>query len=149
MKTTKLGKTDLIVSNLCLGAMRFGARDSKELSFEMLDYYLEHGGNFIDTANVYARWYDGAVGGESETILGEWFKVRGNRSKVILASKVGFAYQDVPVSTSAAWIERECEKSLRRLQTETIDLYYAHNDDRNTPLEESLEAFYQMSPLES
>jgi aryl-alcohol dehydrogenase-like predicted oxidoreductase len=144
MKKIHLGKTDLQVSMICLGAMRFGARDSKELSFQMLDAYLDQGGNFLDTANIYAHWYEGAVGGESEIILGEWMQARGNRDQVILASKVGFAYQDVPVSTSAHWIETECEKSLKRLQSDYLDLYYAHNDDRSTPLEESMEAFYQL-----
>ncbi|NSW53755.1 MAG: aldo/keto reductase [Anaerolineae bacterium] len=144
MKKTTLGNTDLSVSMICLGGMRFGARDSKALSFQMLDAYLEHGGNFIDTANIYAAWYPGASGGESETILGEWLRERRNRSQVVLASKVGFAYQEVPVSTAAYWIETECEKSLKRLGIETLDLYYAHNDDRGTPLEESMEAFYQL-----
>jgi aryl-alcohol dehydrogenase-like predicted oxidoreductase len=110
----------------------------------MLDAFLDHGGDFIDTANIYSHWYEGAVGGESENMLGEWMQARNNRSQVIIASKVGFAYQDVPASTSAHWIETECEKSLKRLQTDYLDLYYAHNDDRNTPLEESMEAFYQL-----
>ncbi|MBN2046729.1 MAG: aldo/keto reductase [Anaerolineaceae bacterium] len=144
MEFTTLGKTDLRVSMICLGAMRYGARDSKAISFEMLDYYLDCGGNFIDTANIYAHWYEGASGGESETMLGEWFKERGSRGQVVLASKVGFPYQDVESGTSARQIESECEKSLRRMGVETIDLYYAHHDDRGTPLEESLEAFYQL-----
>ncbi|MEE4194824.1 MAG: aldo/keto reductase [Anaerolineae bacterium] len=144
MKHVTLGKTDLSVSILCLGAMRFGARDSRELSFQQLDYYCEQGGNFIDTANIYAHWYEGAQGGESEAMLGQWLKQRNNRKDVIIASKVGFAYQDVEIGTNAQQIEEECEKSLKRMGIETIDLYYSHNDDRSTPLEESLEAYYQL-----
>ncbi len=144
MKQVNLGKTDLSVSTLCLGAMRFGARDSREFSFQQFDYYLEQGGNFIDTANIYAHWYDGASGGESETMLGAWLKERKNRQDVIIASKVGFAYPGIEMGTSAKQIEEECEKSLKRMGIETIDLYYSHNDDRNTPLEESLEAYDQL-----
>ena len=144
MKQVKLGKTDLSVSILCLGAMRFGARDSKELSVQQMDYFLEQGGNFIDTANIYAHWYEGGVGGDAELMIGEWLKARGSRKDVVIASKVGFAYQDVEIGTSAKQIEEECEKSLKRMGIETIDLYYSHNDDRNTPLEESLEAYYQL-----
>ena len=144
MKKVTLGKTNLSVSTLCLGAMRFGARDSKEFSFQQFDYFVEQGGYFIDTANIYAHWYEGASGGESETMLGLWLKERGNRKDVVIASKVGFAYPGIEIGTNAKQIEEECEKSLKRMGIETIDLYYAHMDDRNTPLEESLEAFYQL-----
>jgi aryl-alcohol dehydrogenase-like predicted oxidoreductase len=87
---------------------------------------------------------EGFKGGESETILGAWMKERKNRDQVFIASKVGFGYQDVPISLRADIIEKECNKSLERLGIETIDLYYAHNDDRDTPLEETLEAFSRL-----
>jgi aryl-alcohol dehydrogenase-like predicted oxidoreductase len=99
------------------------------------------GGSFIDTANIYAHWGEGFRGGESETLLGEWMRARGNRSHLFLASKVGFQYPGVERGLRAAQIEEECNQSLRRLGVETIDLYYSHVDDRNTPLEETLAAY--------
>lgn len=144
MKTQKLGHTDAVVSSLCLGAMYFGSRNDVATSHRILDAYLDAGGTFIDTANIYAHWISGYKGGESETLLGEWMKERGNRDKLFIASKVGFGYGDVPARLRASDIEEECNKSLKRMQIETIDLYYAHNDDRSTPLDESLEAFNRL-----
>jgi aryl-alcohol dehydrogenase-like predicted oxidoreductase len=141
MKTFKLGNTGIDVSALCLGAMFFGTRNDKTTSYQMLDSYFAAGGRFIDTANMYAYWVSGFKGGESETLLGEWMKARGNRSQVFLATKVGFQYTGVERNLRAKVIEEECHKSLRRLGVETIDLYYAHVDDYTTPLEETLEAF--------
>jgi aryl-alcohol dehydrogenase-like predicted oxidoreductase len=106
-----------------------------------MDQYRETGGFFLDTANIYSFWLEGFEGGESETVLGRWQRARGNRSELFIASKLGFAYQDVERGLRAEQIERECEKSLQRLQTDVIDLYYAHVDDRITPLEETMEAF--------
>jgi len=139
MKKVTLGKTDLEVSALCLGTMHFGSRDDEPTSYATLDQYVEGGGNFLDTANMYACWM--GQGGESETLLGKWMKERGNREQLVTASKVGFGYQDVPTSTAPKLIEVECEKSLKRLGIDVIDLYYAHRDDRDTPLEAQLEAF--------
>jgi len=99
------------------------------------------GGSYLDTANMYAHWVPGGKGGESETLLGEWMRTRKNRSRMLVATKVGVEYPGVQRGLKAAWIEVECEKSLKRLGVETIDLYYAHADDRNTPLEEPLEVF--------
>jgi aryl-alcohol dehydrogenase-like predicted oxidoreductase len=144
MKTQKLGHTNTEVSSLCLGAMYFGTRNDQSSSYRLLDQYLDAGGTFIDTANIYSHWVPGFKGGESETLLGEWMRARGNRDRVFIASKVGFQYGDVPRSLRASDIEAECEKSLRRMGIETIDLYYAHVDDRTTPLEESLEAFAKL-----
>jgi len=144
MKTVPLGNTGEEVSTLCLGAMYFGTRQNQAESFQLLDQYFEAGGTFIDTANIYAHWVDGFRGGESESILGTWMNMRKNRNQVFVATKVGFGYQDVPVSLRANIIEQECNKSLQRLGIETIDLYYAHKDDRNTPLEETLEAFHRL-----
>jgi aryl-alcohol dehydrogenase-like predicted oxidoreductase len=141
MKTQPLGHTDVNVSSLCLGAMYFGSRNDAGTSYRILDQYTAAGGNFIDTANIYAMWVQDYHGGESETLLGQWMRERGNRNQLFIASKVGFNYQDVPISLSARHIEDECNKSLRRMGIETIDLYYAHCDDRSTPLEETLAAF--------
>lgn len=144
MKTVPLGNTGENVSTLCLGAMYFGSRQDKMESFKLLDQYFEAGGSFVDTANIYAHWVDGSKGGESELVLGSWMKERKNRDQIFIASKVGFGYQDVPVTLRADTIEQECNKSLKRLGVNTIDLYYAHNDDRDTPLEETLEAFLRL-----
>jgi aryl-alcohol dehydrogenase-like predicted oxidoreductase len=144
MEIVQIGQTDLMVSTLCFGAMYLGTKQNKEESFRLLDQFTAAGGNFIDSANIYAHWIPGGFGGESETILGSWIKERVNRDKVYIATKVGFGYQDVQPSLRAEVIEEECNKSLTRLGIDTIDLYYAHNDDRSTPLEETLEAFYRL-----
>lgn len=145
MKTQALGNTGLEVSSLCLGAMFFGSRNDVATSYRILDLYLDAGGSFIDTANIYAHWVgDQFQGGESETLLGEWIAARKNRDQVFVASKVGFGYSDVPLGLTAKLIEDECNKSLQRMKIDTFDLYYAHVDDRNTPLEEALEAFNRL-----
>jgi aryl-alcohol dehydrogenase-like predicted oxidoreductase len=141
MRTVSLGNTDVEVSVFCLGTMHFGSRTGKETSYRILDQYVEAGGSFLDTANNYAMWVPGYVGGESETLLGEWMRERRNRAQMFIATKVGFNYPGVERGLRAHQIETECEKSLKRLGVDTIDLYYAHRDDRNTPMEETLEAF--------
>jgi len=141
MQTVTLGTSGAQVSALCLGAMFFGTRNDEATSFALLDQYVEAGGSFIDTANIYAHWVEGFKGGESEALLGRWIKARGNRQSLFIASKVGFNTADVPRSLASRHIIREAEKSLQRLGVETLDLYYAHVDDYYTPLEESLEAF--------
>ena len=141
MKTIPLGNTGEDVSALCLGALYYGNRIGEAMSYHLLDRYVDAGGSFFDTANIYSFWLDGFQGGESETVLGQWMADRKNRGRMFVASKVGFAYQDVEHGLRAGQIEAECEKSLRRLQTDVIDLYYAHVDDRTTPLEETMEAF--------
>jgi len=141
MRTTPLGRSGVDVSIYCLGAMYFGSRNDRATSYRMLDRYVDAGGSFIDTANIYAWWVEGFRGGESETLLGEWMRARGNRDHLFIASKVGFQYDDVTRGLSAAQIEAECEKSLRRMGVDAIDLYYAHVDDRNTPMHETMEAF--------
>lgn len=144
MKKRELGETGVEVSALCLGAMYLGTKQNKQESFALLDQFFETGGNFFDTANIYAHWVPGGTGGESENTLGAWISIRGNRDQVFVASKVGFEYGDVPRSLRAKVIEEECNKSLKRMGLETIDLYYAHNDDRSTPLEETMEAFHRL-----
>jgi aryl-alcohol dehydrogenase-like predicted oxidoreductase len=141
MKTVQLGKTGVEVSAFCQGILYYGNRIGQEMSFRLMDRYVDAGGSFLDTANIYSFWLPGFEGGESETVLGQWMRARGNRSRVFITSKLGFAYQDVALGLRAEQIQAECEKSLRRLQTDVIDLYYAHVDDRDTPLEETMEAF--------
>jgi len=144
LRTTKLASANIEVSALCLGAMFMGSKNDVVSSYQLLDEYMALGGTFIDTANTYAYWIPGFLGGESETVLGSWMKERKNRSRIFLASKVGFDYPGAQRGLSAHLIEEECNKSLRRLQTDVIDLHYAHIDDIDTPLEETLEAFYRL-----
>ncbi len=144
MQTLPLGHTGEQVSALCLGTMYFGARENQHVSFDLLDRYVAAGGRFLDTANIYATWIPGGQGGESETLLGNWLRQRGDRSKMFIATKVGFEYVGVERGLSAKQIEEECHKSLKRLGIETIDLYYGHKDDANTPLEETMEAFNRL-----
>ncbi len=141
MRQLPLGNTGVQVSAFCLGTMNFGGTTSEQVARDILDLYVERGGYFLDTANIYSYGRPNCVGGESETILGSWIKDRGNRSKMFVATKVGMEYPGVQSGLRAHQIESECEKSLKRLGIDTIDLYYAHADDRNTPLEESLAAF--------
>jgi aryl-alcohol dehydrogenase-like predicted oxidoreductase len=138
----RLPKTTLDVSTVCLGGNVFGWSANKDESFAVLDAFVAAGGNFIDTADVYSEWVDGHVGGESETIIGEWMKARGNRSEVILATKV--AMLSTRPGLSRDNILAAVEDSLRRLQTDYIDLYYAHIDDQDTSLEETLGAFDEL-----
>jgi aryl-alcohol dehydrogenase-like predicted oxidoreductase len=144
MRTVPLGHTGVEVSILCLGAMYFGTRNDAASSYRLLDQYTAAGGSFIDTANIYAHWVEGFRGGESETLLGEWMRAQGNRDRLFIATKVGFQYPGVERGLRAAQIEEECHRSLRRLGVETIDLYYAHVDDRSTPLEETLAAYERL-----
>jgi aryl-alcohol dehydrogenase-like predicted oxidoreductase len=141
MRKVPLGSTGIDVSIYCLGAMYFGTRNDQATSYRLLDQYVDAGGTFIDTANIYAHWVAGFQGGESETLLGDWLRARGNRGRIFLATKVGFQYPGITLGLSARQMEEECDKSLRRLRVDTIDLYYAHVDDRDTPLEETLAAF--------
>jgi aryl-alcohol dehydrogenase-like predicted oxidoreductase len=141
MQRVKLGKSDLEVPVLCLGGNVFGWTVSEADSFRLLDAALEAGLNFIDTADVYSAWAPGHTGGESETILGKWMATGNKRSNVILATKVGMDLGNGKKGLKAAYIEQAIEDSLRRLQTDYIDLYQAHKDDEETPLEETLAAF--------
>lgn len=141
MQKMTLGKTELQVSGLCLGTDSIGSKIDQKTSFELLDFFFEQGGCFLDTANFYASWLEGCQGGESESAIGAWSQARGIREQLVIGSKLGFEYPGCPGGLSAEQIERECEKSLRRLQTDHIDLYYAHRDDPATPQEETMEAF--------
>ena len=129
----------LEVSAVSLGAMNFGTTTPKDEAFKTLDLYVDMGGNFIDTSNNYAHW--AGTGDESETLLGEWLKERGNRDKLVIATKVGFDRHGKGAGLKKEQIEYWIDESLRKLGTDYIDLYYAHTDDENTPMEETLEAF--------
>ncbi len=143
MLMRKLGRTGLKVSALCLGGNTFGWTTDQKASEAVLDAYLEAGGNFIDTADVYSRWAPGNKGGESEHALGIWMTERKNRHAVLIATKVMGPMGPGPNDTglSRQHIAEGVEASLKRLQTDYIDLYQAHWDDRDTPLEETLRAF--------
>ena len=134
-----LPHTDLKVHPLCLGGNVFGFSADVANSEAVLDYYFDNGGNFVDTADMYSQWAPGHVGGESETIIGNWMKKRSNRTKMVIATKV--SKLDTRPGLKPANIAAACDDSLRRLQTDYIDLYYAHQDDPDTPIEETLGAF--------
>jgi aryl-alcohol dehydrogenase-like predicted oxidoreductase len=141
MQKVKLANSEISVSALCLGTDLIGSKIDRETSFRLLDLFREQGGTFIDTGNFYAAWLPGCQGGESETTIGLWMKDRAARNEMVISTKLGFDYPGCPGGLNAVEIERECEKSLRRLQTERLDLFYAHRDDPQTPLEETMAAF--------
>lgn len=132
----------LTVSEVALGAMNFGTTTSKQEAYEVMDLYLDMGGNFIDTSNNYAHW--AGTGDESETLLGEWLRDRGCRDRVVLATKVGFDRHGKGAGLKKEQIEYWIDESLRKLGTDYIDLYYAHTDDPSTPIEETMEAFHRL-----
>lgn len=144
MKKIQLSQTGVEVSCLALGTLRFGTLNTYEESAQLMDLYCEAGGIFIDTGNSYNQWSAGGKGGESEVVIGRWLRERGNREDLFIASKVGFGYENVPDGLAASTIISECDQSLRRLGIDHLDLYYAHKDDPNTPLEETLTAFHQL-----
>jgi aryl-alcohol dehydrogenase-like predicted oxidoreductase len=144
MNKRKLGNSGLKVSPLCLGGNVFGWTVNRETSFKLLDAFVDAGFNFIDTADVYPRWAPGNQGGESETIIGEWCKRSGHRQDVIIATKVGLEMGQDLKGLSKKYIMRAVEDSLNRLQTDTIDLYQSHEDDPDTPLEETLETYQEL-----
>jgi aryl-alcohol dehydrogenase-like predicted oxidoreductase len=144
MRKISLGKTGIEISVMGLGTMYFGSKVDEGTSFRLMDLYMEHGGNFLDSANKYASWLPGYKGGESEVLIGKWLNQRGRAGDLLISSKVGFPYGDVPRSLKKEIIISECELSLRRLGVECIDLYFAHAYDSDTPVEETMEAFYQL-----
>jgi aryl-alcohol dehydrogenase-like predicted oxidoreductase len=141
MEKVLLGKIGLEASALIMGSDVLGSKLDRETSFALLDCYFENGGNLIDTANFYASWLARFSGGESESVIGMWMRERGTRDQVLVSSKLAFDYPGCDGGLSAAEIARECEKSLKRLQTDRLDIYYAHRDDLATPLEETMAAF--------
>jgi len=135
----KLANTDLTIYPLCLGGNVFGYSADKDNSEAVLSFYADNGGNFIDTADMYSQWAPGHIGGESETIIGNWMKKRGNRDQMIVATKVGKL--DTKPGLSPSNIISACEDSLKRLGSDYINIYYSHQDDPDTPIEQSLGAY--------
>ncbi len=141
MNKRRLGNTSLEIAPLVFGGNVFGWTADEPTSFAMLDRFFEAGLNAIDTADVYSRWVDGNSGGESETIIGKWLKDRRSRDAMVVITKVGSDMGQGHTDLSAAWIEKAVEQSLRRLQTDRIDLYLSHWPDSRTPHEETLRAY--------
>ncbi|MBF9234178.1 aldo/keto reductase [Microvirga alba] len=144
MDKRRLGRSSLMVSPLCLGGNVFGWTVDEATSFKILDAFVDAGLNFIDTADVYSIWVPGNKGGESETIIGKWMKARGNRDKIILATKVGSEMGPGKKGLSKAYIRSAVEASLQRLHTDYIDLYQSHRDDLETPQQETLGAYEEL-----
>jgi aryl-alcohol dehydrogenase-like predicted oxidoreductase len=144
MDKRKLGNTGLAIAPLVFGGNVFGWTADETTSFALLDAFIGHGFNAIDTADVYSRWMPGNAGGESETIIGKWLKARGGRDRVVIITKVGSEMGPDKHGLSKAYIMRAVEDSLRRLQTDTIDLYLSHRPDPDTPIEEALEAHQRL-----
>ncbi len=140
MQKRRLGRSDLEVAPFCFGGNVFGWTTDEKTSFALLDAFVERGFNFIDTADAYSRWVPGHTGGESEAIIGRWMKQRGNSDKVIIATKVG-ADMGEGRTMAPAYVRKAVEDSLRRLQTDRIDLYQTHWDDAKTPLEDVLSTY--------
>jgi aryl-alcohol dehydrogenase-like predicted oxidoreductase len=136
-----IGRSGLSTPPLVLGGNVFGWTATGAEAFRILDRFVDAGGTMIDTADVYSAWVPGHRGGESESLIGEWLKRRGSREGIQIATKVGMLHRHGGGKLEAWRIARAAEASLERLGVETIDLYYAHRDDPETPMEETLEAF--------
>jgi len=143
MKRVSLGATDLSVSNICLGTMQFGWTADEDASFAVMDAFVEAGGNFLDTADIYSNWMPSHAGGEAEEIIGRWVSSRGSRDRLVIATKARGKMWDGPdgEGLSRAHLTRAVEDSLRRMHVETIDLYQCHWPDNDTPIDETLRAF--------
>ena len=144
MQLRALGRSGLQVSPLAFGGNVFGWTVDEALSFRLLDAWLDAGFNFIDTADVYSSWVPGHSGGESETIIGKWLRQSGKRNRVVLATKVGKPMGEGKIGLAPAYIRTAVDASLQRLKTDHIDLYQSHDDDPNTPMEDSLGAFAEL-----
>ena len=143
MEKRQLGNSGIEVAPLAFGGNVFGWTIDEPTSFKLLDAFVDAGFNLIDTADVYSRWKEGNHGGESETIIGNWMKQRGNRDKVIIATKVGSDMGEGK-SLKKNYIFKAVEDSLKRLQTDHIDLYQSHFDDLSTPVEETMDAYAEL-----
>jgi len=144
MQLRRLGRTDLDIAPLVLGGNVFGWTADKARSFEVLDRFAAAGFTAIDTADVYSAWAPGNHGGESERIIGEWMKARGRRSRTIVVTKVGSPMGKSKEGLSPVYIEEACEASLKRLQTDVIDLYLSHWPDMATPIADTLGAYQRL-----
>ena len=143
MEKRPLGRSGFSVAPLALGGNVFGWTADEATSFAILDRFVDAGFDLIDTANTYSTWVPGHTGGESETIIGKWLARSGKRDRIVLATKVGMAFAG-EVGLKRAQIEKHAEASLRRLQTDRIDLYQTHKDDLDTPVQETLEALERL-----
>jgi aryl-alcohol dehydrogenase-like predicted oxidoreductase len=144
MKKRRVGNSTLEIGPVAFGGNVFGWTADEQMSFRLLDGFVAAGFNLIDTADVYSRFAPGNRGGESETIIGKWLKQGGRRDKVVIATKVGLEMRPNAKGLSKAYILRAAEDSLKRLQTDYIDLYQSHRDDPDTPLDETLQAYAQL-----
>jgi aryl-alcohol dehydrogenase-like predicted oxidoreductase len=144
MEKRQLGRSGLEVVPLCFGGNVFGWTIDEPTSHRVLDAFVDEGFNFIDTADMYSRWAPGNSGGESETIIGSWLKGRGDRDKLVIATKVGMEMGPGKKGLAPAYIRASVEDSLRRLQTDYIDLYQSHADDPETPFEDVLGIYQEL-----
>lgn len=144
MELRPLGRSGLHVAPLAFGGNVFGWTADEATSFALLDAFVDSGFNLVDTADVYSHWVPGHTGGESEAIIGRWLKASGRRDRIVLATKVGKPMGPGQSGLSRAYIRSAVEASLRRLQTDHIDLYQSHDDDAATPLEETMSAFAEL-----
>ena len=144
MKRIKFGSSDLQVSPISFGGNVFGWTLDEQKSFHMLDALTDAGINFIDTADTYAKWAPGNKGGESETIIGNWLKQRGSRKDLVIATKLGGDMGDRKKGLSAKYVKEAIEASLKRLNTDYVDLYQTHYDDKETPVSETMEALHEL-----
>jgi aryl-alcohol dehydrogenase-like predicted oxidoreductase len=144
MEKRKLGKSAIEIAPLMFGGNVFGWTVDEAMSFKLLDGFVGAGFNAIDTADVYSKWVSGNKGGESETIIGKWLKARGGRDKLVIATKVGIEMPGIGQGLKRDYIIARVEDSLKRLQTDYIDLYQSHTDDKSTPFEETLGAYSQL-----
>lgn len=144
MELRRLGKSEIKLAPIAFGGNVFGWTADEATSFKLLDEFVASGFTFIDTADVYSRWVPGNTGGESEVIIGKWLKARGGRDKVVIATKLGMELAPDKKGLSKAYMARAVEDSLKRLQTDYIDLYQSHRDDPATPQQETLEAYAKL-----
>jgi aryl-alcohol dehydrogenase-like predicted oxidoreductase len=139
MDKRNIGRSDIKIAPLVFGGNVFGWTADEARTFELLDAFVANGFNCIDTADIYSNWIPGNKGGESENIIGKWMKARGNRDKIVIATKFGAPLSPDKKGTSKVYAAKAVEDSLRRLQTDYIDLYQTHTDDETNPLEDTLE----------
>lgn len=144
MQKRRLGRTELDIAPLVFGGNVFGWTADEKASFALLDRFVDAGLNAIDTADAYSRWVPGHTGGESETIIGKWMKERGNRDRIVLITKVGSDMGQGKKDLSAPYIEKAIDASLKRLQTDVVDLYFSHWADPTVPYEETLGAYQRL-----
>jgi aryl-alcohol dehydrogenase-like predicted oxidoreductase len=144
MQKRKLGRSGLEIAPVMFGGNVLGWTANEAMSFKLLDGFVAAGLNAIDTADVYSKWVAGNKGGESEIVIGKWLKARGGRDKVVIATKVGMEMPGIGQGLRKDYILKRVEDSLKRLQTDYIDLYQSHTDDKDAPLEETLSAYQQL-----